>query len=774
MVMKRARIHRMRKLSSLAVTPRGRNLRALLIIAVLGLMFGLLELGEIGEGSLRVARNNLSNPRFNQNVVLVAIDDRSQRLGGVWPWRRSVQARMIRHLDEVSPRKILLDITYDNPSEPAEDKAFAAELARSGKVVLPARPLVVNGDVSHVGKYPLNVFRRSVELGNISTEYNYAMAVWSTFYGTSDGKNSYPSYASIMTGAYGPVGEKYPIDYRYRFDSIPTVSAVDVLNRTIDLHWLKGRTVIVGPTASTIGDQVLIPGRGRHGGVYTHIYAAQTLMDGRPVSLGWFPSFLIAMLATSLGLARRRARTQFLFLGIGAAGLLSAPIVSEPRHIFMDIMPGLFMVTAAMMMVSWRRYRASAFTNSLTGLPNLNALKALPQSADRAIIVGRIFNYAQLASNLSAAEERTLVEQIVSRLSVGSGDTVIHHGDDGVFAWLASPGIAIGHHIEALHALFRSPARIGAGVYDLAVTFGVEIGSARRIANRLGSALVAADEAASEGLKWKYYDPDRSQDDSWRLSLLTQLDQAIDQGQVWVAYQPQLDLATGRTRGAEALARWTHPEKGPISPTEFITAAEQHGRIDRLTLFIMDKAIATAAEINRRGLLFQMSVNLSARTLARRTLIDEVRDMLGRHQLHPARLTLELTETAAMANEGSDLDMLLKLRELGVQISIDDYGTGLSTLEYLKKIPASEIKIDQSFVRSMCDNRSDLVMVQSTIALAHSLGRTVVAEGVENRQALDALRGMDCDTVQGFLVGRPTSYDGLIRRLEGAKRVRAA
>jgi EAL domain-containing protein (putative c-di-GMP-specific phosphodiesterase class I) len=148
--------------------------------------------------------------------------------------------------------------------------------------------------------------------------------------------------------------------------------------------------------------------------------------------------------------------------------------------------------------------------------------------------------------------------------------------------------------------------------------------------------------------------------------------------------------------------------------------------------------------------------------------------VLARHGLDPARLTLELTETAALAGDGSDMEPLLALRDLGVRLSIDDYGTGLSTLDYLKKVPASEIKIDQSFIKAMCDHRSDLVMVQSTIALAHSLNRTVVAEGVETQQLLDLLRSLGCDTAQGFLIGRPTSAKGLLRRLQDDRRKRAA
>jgi EAL domain-containing protein (putative c-di-GMP-specific phosphodiesterase class I) len=148
--------------------------------------------------------------------------------------------------------------------------------------------------------------------------------------------------------------------------------------------------------------------------------------------------------------------------------------------------------------------------------------------------------------------------------------------------------------------------------------------------------------------------------------------------------------------------------------------------------------------------------------------------MLSRHKLPPELLTLELTETAALAGSGAAIDMLASLRQVGVGISIDDYGTGLSTLEYLKKIPADDIKIDQSFIRGMLDNRSDRVMVQSTIALAHALGRRVVAEGVERRDILDALAEMHCDIAQGYIIGRPMSLESLTKRIRPKTRMEVA
>jgi len=445
------------------------------------------------------------------------------------------------------------------------------------------------------------------------------------------------------------------------------------------------------------------------------------------------------------------------------------PVPAEMALLFVDITPALFAVLVVAAALGLRQWKQRGLVNTVSGLPNLSALRANKAGREQAVIAARVLNYAEIAATLPPEQERLLVEQIVSRLRVGAPDRTLYEGDGGIFAWFEEPKLPFSNHIEALHTLFRNPARVNGMSIDLSISFGVEIGSSRSLTNRLASALVAADEAAHDGLKWKYYDPEALEDASWKLSMLSQLDSAVDKGEVWVAYQPKLDLKSRRIVGAEALARWTHPEKGPIAATEFIAAAEQHDRIGKLTDFIMEQAIAAAAAVNRKQ-DFGIAVNLSARLLSDKGLVLRIQAMLARHKLPPEALTLELTETAELGSNGPALDMLNALRDLGVTIAIDDYGTGLSTLEYLKKIPAREIKIDQSFVKSMLENRSDLVMVQSTIALAHSLGRKVVAEGVEHQPVLDALIDMGCDVAQGYLIGRPMSIDSLTKRMSIERR----
>ena len=737
---------------------------------VIALVFGVAEIGEPIEDILRTARNTVHQQPVSGDIVLIEIDENSLRKFDNWPWPRAQQAEIVDRIDAMGPKRIVLDILYSGPSEAGDDQALAKAIERSGKVNLAAQTRLGFADGKPNEGLPIPAFAKHAQVASIAWEYNWLGAVWNLNRAVKFEGKAMPTLSASMAGLGGPADRPYPIDYSFDIDSIPRFSAADLLEGKIDPARLAGKTVALGTTAFSIGDQYNVPGHGKRAGVLIHILGAETLLSGTPVDLGWWPALAAGLLASVACLLTRHPS----LLALGAPTLLLLPVALEANLIFVDITVGLFLIAVIAARLAWAKSRSRGLVHALTGLPNLAALAGDKRGRDLPLVATRVHNYAEIASTLNASGEQQLVEQIVARLGLGDRERVIFQGDEGIFVWFADKGTPFANHLEALHALFRSPIRVAGINYDVALSFGIEVGSSRSISSRMGSALVAANEADNEGLKWKFHDPARLREVPWRLSLLSQLDEAIDDGQVWLAYQPKLDLKTGRTIGAEALARWTHPEKGPISPVEFVTAAEQSDRIQKLTDFVLDQAIAATAQLARKGYDFGIAVNLSARMLNDRQLPERVATVLARHGLPAHLLTLELTETAEISGSGLGIDLLGRLRQLGVRIAIDDYGTGLSTLDYLKKMPASEIKIDQSFIKTMRDNRSDLIMVQSTIALAHSLGRSVVAEGVEDPQTLEQLRQMDCDIAQGFIVGRPMSFDELVRRMNSERNRNAA
>ena len=742
-------------------------------LAVSGLVATLIVLSGPIEDSMRVVRNNFHRHAASGDIVLVTIDNESLRDVGRWPWPRRYHAQMIDRLTAAGAKRIFFDVTFETRSDPVDDRLLADAIERSGRVTLPVRGESSAEGMSQQNLQPLELFSRHAQLASIAVLYNMQNAVWRLPYGAELDGEHLPSMASALAGNGIRSGE-FAVDYSIDTRTLPTINSERVLNGTFDPRLVAGKNVIVGTNSDLLGDQYYVPGVGRVGGVYVQILGAETLKSGTPVSLGKLLAAFVALALAALAALQRRAAYQNLIFAAGVVGLLVIPIFLERDLIFVDIVPALFILTAIWAITSWRNLRQRGLVNAISGLPNLDALRRNREGRSQAIVAARVLNYEEIVATLPANSEQRLVDQIVSRLSLGAAERVLYQGDGGIFAWFEHPQAPFRNHLDALHAVFRNPARLGKLSADLAISFGVEVGSGRSLANRLASALVAAEEAAHDGLRWKFHDPETLENASWKLSMLSQLDEAIDRGEVWVAFQPKLDIATRRIIGAEALARWTHPEKGPIAASEFVAAAEQHNRIGKLTDFVLEKAVGGAAQVAKRGGDFDIAVNLSARLLTDKAFTLRLSALLARHGLSAQHLTLELTETAALAGSGEGLEMISRLRDLGVNIAIDDYGTGLSTLEYLKKIPATEIKIDQSFVKGMVDNRSDRLMVQSTIELAHSLGRKVVAEGVEHREILDLLIEMNCDIAQGFAVGRPMSLETLAKRLSTDRKRSAA
>jgi diguanylate cyclase (GGDEF)-like protein/PAS domain S-box-containing protein len=266
---------------------------------------------------------------------------------------------------------------------------------------------------------------------------------------------------------------------------------------------------------------------------------------------------------------------------------------------------------------------------------------------------------------------------------------------------------------------------------------------------------VAMYEAKHKKSGYYIYDPKADQHDPSRLTMMSELRQAIAQNQLSLYYQPKINLKTNECVGVEALVRWNHPEKGQILPDIFIEDAEKSGTIKLLTQWVLTKAIEQSAQWIEEGYCIEMSVNISARDFQDPALLKLIENHISNSTLEPSRLILELTESAVMTDTKKAFDSLAKLDKMGVKLAIDDFGTGYSSLDYLKRLPVDELKIDRSFVIDMATSKNDEAIVRSTVDLAHNLGLNVVAEGVENQISLDLLKEMNCDAMQGYFTSKP-------------------
>lgn len=406
--------------------------------------------------------------------------------------------------------------------------------------------------------------------------------------------------------------------------------------------------------------------------------------------------------------------------------------------------------------------------DALTGLPNRRqALQALTGEltapGGTAVVVLDLDGFAEINEALGYGVGDEVLRETGRRLRArhpGPG-RVARLGNDEfavVLAGVRDPEDAERRARDTLSVIDASFVTAGLHVDvrangGMAATFDGDVDAAT-VLQRANAALYVAKNQRATLLQWDEADEGRS---VRRLALLAGLRSAIGAGALRVHYQPKVDPRTGATTGAEALVRWQHPDLGEVGPDEFVPLAEHSGLIHPLTVFVLDSALARCAEWRRTSPGFTVAVNLSTRSLLDPHLVDRVRGALDRAHVPPCALTLEITETAVMTDLAQSLTVLRSLRELGVTLSIDDYGTGQSSLAYLKKLPVHEVKVDRSFVSGVTTDHGDASIVRSTVLLAHELGLHVVAEGVEDQATLELLGAWGCDTVQGFHLSRPLS-----------------
>ncbi|WP_395645442.1 putative bifunctional diguanylate cyclase/phosphodiesterase [Terricaulis sp.] len=310
--------------------------------------------------------------------------------------------------------------------------------------------------------------------------------------------------------------------------------------------------------------------------------------------------------------------------------------------------------------------------------------------------------------------------------------------------------------LQAREAFLEAVA-LGASRVDVRLTVGLagapeHAYDARSLIER---AQVAMAQAYAGKASFAVYDAAAERQATSSLTLISELRDGLANGAVWLAHQPKLDLHTNEVHGVESLIRWSHIEKGPIGPDAFIPLSEETGFISPLTDWVFDRALVEQASLAQAGHALNFGVNISARSLCERGFAERLIGMAAARRASPTGLTLEITETAVMAEPMLALANLEKLKAAGFMIAVDDYGAGMSSLSYLKRIPADELKIDASFIRTLAENNHDAVLVRSTIDLGHSLGLKVVAEGVEDQETLDMLALFGCDRAQGYLIARP-------------------
>ncbi len=470
---------------------------------------------------------------------------------------------------------------------------------------------------------------------------------------------------------------------------------------------------------------------------------------------------------------------------VATAGAAPSPVLSSGSLALLAVMVAILLVLGVALarrdVLARRHGRESewrALHDALTGLPNRTLLRDRLETAilgarrsglAMAVLLIDLDRFKDINDTLGHHAGDELLRELSVRLRsvLRESETIARLGGDEfavVLPALLEPPAALAAARRVKGAL-EQPVLIGGLPISVEASIGIAIypdhaEGAEALLQRADVAMYAA-KSLSSGCE--VYDPAADDNTTGRLTLVGELRQAIERSEIVLHYQPKADVASGAIVGVEALVRWRHPSRGLLGADQFIPIAQHTGLMRPLTLHILEEALRQARAWQDAGLELGVAVNLSARNLIDLDLPADVGARLGSTGVDARWLTLEITESTIMSDPVRANEVLLRLADMGVTLAVDDFGTGYSSLSYLRRLPVHELKVDRSFVATMAEEASDAEIVRATVDLGHTIGLTVVAEGVESEAVLQTLSALSCDTVQGYILTPPLPGQALER-----------
>jgi len=710
------------------------------------------------------------------NVVVVAIDPKSIEAAGDWPWRRSVFADALTQLSGAGAAVVGFDVDFSARSTDGDDGVFSEAIALSPlSVILPT--FVQQDGTTHLT--PLAGLSRSAVRASVNLPIDSDGKVRSYFLNAPGEDRTFQSLAAALAAQPIDGPHVFRIDYGIRLNDIPVSSFEDVRRGAFAHSAVSGRIVLIGATASELGDTFATPAGATTPGVMIHALATESLLQGRQLTPASITVSILLAFAAAVALWPRRRTGRLDRAGLAFAGLVTAMVAATvalqaATPISLDIGLALCVATLCFWMrvadeIAARRADAfemrestlkqAALMDVETGRPNRRALfEALSvQSGSRGascVLAIGVERYESLAG----AVGQTLAQDAMTRFS---------HALEQVFAnqkaYLASPSVIClvlesSDFAESATLKIEDCARsidVGARDLRLDVRIGMSgIAPDARPVEMIGEAETALDQARRDRVPIRRYNAKMHDAQRRRIRLISAMREGIERGEFSLVYQPKIDLRLGAVSGLEALLRWDHPEWGAISPAEFVVLAEECGSIGMLTSFVLRRVAQEEGRLRRSGVVMPIAVNVSGRSIGDPDFVRECIETISRSQ---TPIAIEITETALIDDPSMAMAAIEQLRAVGADISIDDYGAGLSSLSYLKQIDADELKLDRSLLTDIATSARDRLIVKSTIDLAHGLDLRVVAEGIEDPEAVAILRAMGCDAAQGYYFARPMS-----------------
>lgn len=747
-----------------------KRIQLVLIAIVCGVGSAAIELPLPAEDALRAVRAELRSKPASGDIAVIAIDDASLDELRVDQVNRSQDASVLDNLFGFGAERVFFDKAYADPTNAQDDAAFEQALKRHrGKVWLGLSVPEENGLYSKGAWVPMTSLRAQAEVALMNGMSSpFKLAVFFPTESRWDG-NQIGSISAAMAKFHGDAGW-YRIDRSIDPETVPTFSYADVLRGRLAPHELAGKTVIVGSTNTRSGDMHPLPLGGQIPGVYFHAIGAETLLAGKPSELGPYIPLALALIVLCIQAAIVRPSKK---LAAGSVILmLIVPTATESIGMHIDVLSAVLAISIGTVLLS--RHASKIYTPS-TRLLLPQAAIPKEQDGEFDVYALKINNLADMPGVINAAGLAELVERIaesIAKIGVPSvlGGRVGFENDTLIWSARKSPNNELEGHAAGLLAILSNAANVRLSKRRLELSFGIDTNDNETSAQRIANAVQAANLAGRRGEKVCLSDARFVEEKQRRIALLDALDPAMAIGSIAIHYQPKRCLKTGAIKGAEALLRWSDNKVGEVNPEEIVRVAEDHDRIDELTGYVVNRVLEETRQLVELSPRFTIAINVSAVNLRSPKIVYEIVKHATRSRFPLENLIIEVTESSKL-DDIKVLETISMLQEKGVTFSIDDFGTGRSSLEYLQRVPSGELKIDRKFIIGMSSSENIAAIVKATIQMARAFGKTVVAEGVEDEITMERLRKMDCDLVQGYLIAPAMPIGELIEMLGRTRRV---
>lgn len=703
-------------------------------------------------------------PGYNPTGSIVLVTDAKGAARNSVTTANGLLMRAVENLDDAGASQIILDTPLRESVDPEIDEGLRNAIVAARDTTLIAEPVNPDTYVSGVRQPNAAMFAGTAPLVSSDMETDFLDFVWVVEASQTVDGTTYPALWSVLTG-YDAVRSGIQPDYRLGPSDLPTIELAGLAaGDPAALEKVRGKKVVI---ASIGGDDRALkaPDSSDYDVASAHVslIAAETAMRGGGgllSALYTVPLFGLAlMLLACVPLSAQWRRTGYAVWVLAFFAAFGLAAVFGHRVMLAD--PLLIALSYAMLRGSANYRRRHLFVDAQSRLPNFTAfrrhLEAQGSLDNHVLVIIKIARLDAIFATLKGPEQGEYLRQVASRLSLGEASANVYH-DGGKYLGMVfrrADYADLQGHLEGLRAIASQAVMVEDTPIDVAITIGVDQSVEGDVANRISSAIAAADQAREAYRPVFIISDFQADSEEWDHSLQSRLEAALSENRISVKLQPKVEMQSGLFVGAEALARWTDQQRGEIPPVRFILQCERAGRLDDLTKRVMEKSMQASIELESQNLPSKVSVNVSAIQFVDSRIVDLVEMALSATGAHPRNIMIEITETARVENLVRARGIMEEIKRLGIDFSIDDFGVGSGNLDALYGLPFDELKIDRMFSNEVGRCPRAKAVVASMLQLSREFGMRSVVEGIDHLDTFEILRDMGGDLAQGFCIARP-------------------